>query len=166
MAAVGAKHLVGGRDLTVEVAKAKKKRLALDMDSICSFCCFVSIIFYYYFTIYWYVYIYIYYIQILCVYTYIHIIYILYLYIRCTDIVLYITCEFSASLESNQSQLGCTSKYWKMAMAMEPKKNGIQPASQAAMEIDGCWTQCVLQIIAKPSWTWCNLRTSKEQWSS
>lgn len=44
MAAVGAKHLVGGRDLTVEVAKAKKKRLALDMDSICSFCCFVSII--------------------------------------------------------------------------------------------------------------------------
>lgn len=110
MAAVGAKHLVGGRDLTVEVAKAKKKRLALDMDSICSFCCFVSIIFYYDFTIYWYIYI-LYYMQTLCVYTYIHIIYILYLYIRCTDIVLYITCEFSASLESNQSQLGCTSKY-------------------------------------------------------
>ena len=79
MAAVGAKHLVGGRDLTVEVAKAKKKRLALDMDSICSFCCFVSIIFYYDFTIYWYIYI-ILYADIMCIYIYTHHIHIISIY--------------------------------------------------------------------------------------
>ena len=68
------------------------------MDSICSFCCFVSIIFYYYFTIYWYIYIYyILYADIMCIYIYTHHIHIISIYKmhrHCIVYYLWIQCFF------------------------------------------------------------------------